>query len=179
MAWQGRAGRGLARRGKARIINQKGRKMEQEGKTYFGGIPTDIDIKKLNDNYPADALKAGDVIFYSEIEDLLKINRNDHRFKTVTTRWRSILERETGMRIGAYAGDTFKVMSESEKLVAVENKKRSVVRQVRKNRARTTMINPKELTEDERRRLEHESITANNILAIQQLRNKQLTLPTI
>jgi hypothetical protein len=151
-------------------------------KLHFGGIPTDIDIKKLRDAFPESRMKAGDKFTYGEIEALLMIQRSDNRFKTVTNRWRNIIERSTGIRIAAMGNNSgdgfFKVLSEPEKLQAVESKRKSVVKQTRKNLLRTAWIDRGALNDDEKKRLDHEALNSKNIIANQQLR-RQIELPAM
>lgn len=145
---------------------------------FLGGIPTDMDIKKLQDTFPECTLSPGVVIPYSSIAPVIDCNPKTLRFKTVTTRWRNIVEKNTGIRIGTTGDGSFKVLSHSEKLSAIEGKRRSLDRQTRKNLIRTSYIDRQKLTDDERVRLDHLATTEKNILAVRQLR-QSLQLPQL
>ena len=81
-----------------------------------------------------------------------------------------MIEKDTGIRIGAFEGTHFKVLNESEKLEFIKNKKRSVTRQMRKNLIRTSYVDRSKLTQKEKDALDHEAMNAKNMLASQQLR---------
>ena len=137
---------------------------------YFGGIPTALEIKKLRDAYPENMMKHGDIISYDDVSLIIGARPKTSRFKVITWRWRSLIEKDTGIRIGAFDGTYFKVLNESEKLEFIQNKKRSVTRQMRKNLIRTSYVDRSKLTQKEKEALDHEAMNAKNMLASQQLR---------
>lgn len=137
---------------------------------YFGGIPTALEIKKLREAYPENRMKHGDIIEYDDVSEIIGAKPKTNRFKAITCRWRSLIEKDTGIRIGAFEGTYFKVLNESEKLEFIQNKKRSVTRQMRKNLIRTSYVDRSKLTQKEKDALDHEAMNAKNMLASQQLR---------
>lgn len=148
-------------------------------KVFYGGIPTDIDIRKLVDAYPMERMKAGDKYTYSEVGKLIGVSQADHRFRTVTNRWRGMVERETGKRIGAYEGEFFRVMTEPEKVEALQNKRKSIVKQVNKNIRRANLVDRKKLSEEMCRTLDHGHMNDRNMIAIQQLRGSENLFPVV
>lgn len=137
---------------------------------YFGGIPTALEVKKLKETYPENRMKHGDIIDYDDVSEIINARPKTSRFKVITWRWRSLIEKDTGIRIGAFEGTHFKVLNESEKLEFIQNKKRSVTRQMRKNLIRTSYVDRSKLTQKEKDALDHEAMNAKNMLASQQLR---------
>lgn len=145
-------------------------------KVFFGGVPTSIDIRKLQEQWPETEMKAGDTFPYEEIEIVISEGRSTNRFKTITNRWRNIVERNTGKRINPDGLNGFKVLTESEKLAAIEGKRRSIEKQGRRNLVRAGFVERKSLNNDERRRLDHVVLNEKNALAVKQLR-QPLELP--
>lgn len=69
-------------------------------KVFYGGVPTDADIKLL-DNID---IRPGADIPYETIETLIRVNRKNSRFWTVTNRWRKKLFRERHYQVVARGG---------------------------------------------------------------------------
>jgi hypothetical protein len=69
--------------------------------SFFGGVPTDPDIKRLRDHFPDSQMQEGAQFPYADVEEVLGVDRKSNRFRTVTTRWRKIVEDESGFIIGA------------------------------------------------------------------------------
>ena len=85
-------------------------------KTYFNGLPTDLDIRRIRDQFPDDALNCEQKISHEEIEQIIECSRDSYRYKTVTARWRKLVENSTNKIIGADRGTGFIVLSEPGKL---------------------------------------------------------------
>jgi hypothetical protein len=145
-------------------------------KMMFIGMPTNIEIKALNERWPESEMESGDVFSYEDVASTIGADPGSFRFKTVTSRWRSIVERNTGKRIGTDKAGHFKVLTDSEKLMAIESKRRSISRQGRKNLVRVSYVDRKKLSGDERARLDHVMLAEGNALAASQLR-KRIELP--
>jgi len=143
---------------------------ETKTNVYFAGIPTEIDVRLLMDTYPTEEMKIGDEYPYSVVAGLIQCDVKSNRFGTVTTVWRRKVENLTGNRIGARGGECFWVMTDKEKLEAIESKETSVFRQIRKNIRRIPNVDRKQLNEDEKKRLDHKTMNARNLLASKQQR---------
>jgi hypothetical protein len=120
---------------------------------YFGGIPTDPDVKKLREAYPHP--KEGDLITYEETEKLLGVKKNQMRWRTITWRWRRLHEHETSQVIGCEQGEGFKVLLNHEKLEAGVGKVRHVFKTVRRARVLVGLTNASKLTVEDRKRMDH------------------------
>ena len=140
-------------------------------KVFFGGIPTDVDVNKLKSAYPTRKLLIGDIFLYSEIEKLLGLNRRDYRFRTVTSRWRKLVELESNKIIGADPDrEAFWVLSESDKIELMRSKMRSSVRFSRRAYIISARTDRKLLTSDDVSALDHLTFKAAQVLAIGQLK---------
>ena len=147
-------------------------------RVFYGGIPTDIDIQKLRDRWPETELRAGETITHEEIQETLGVDVGANRFRTVLIRWRNIIERSTGKRLAYQESGTLKVLTETEKLTAIEHKRHSLIRQGRRNLVRAARVERSHLNEDEKRRLDHVTLVERNSIAAAQLR-KQIEMPTM
>lgn len=145
---------------------------------YFGGVPTDIDVKKLRERYEDVTLTPGTLIPYDEVAELLQLPKNNLRFRTVTNRWRRIVENETNIIIGTLPGEAFKVLNESEKVDLSGSKLRSSGRYARRSYVVGSRVDRKALTDDEVRSLDHKLSVSAKVLAAAQLR-QNITLPQL
>jgi hypothetical protein len=119
----------------------------REAEAFFGGIPTGPDVKRLRDRWPE--LEVGDTITDAEVAEVLCVPVKSHRYKTVTTVWKKRWE-EDGKVIGRKNGNSFVVLTDSEKFAVVQGKLRTVVRGIRRVRTIGGLIDQKNLTEGER-----------------------------
>lgn len=148
-----------------------------EGKVFFKGSSTAVDIQKLQEKWPETSLKHGDTIAYEDLSEVLGVRARTNRFRTIVNRWRDLIEANTGKRLAAIDGQ-LKVLTEPEKLSAVEGKSRSIFRQSRKNLLRTTYVDRRALSDDERTRLDHVTMNETRIVAVKQLR-QGVSLPEL
>lgn len=142
-----------------------------DSKMFFGGVPTNADVKKLRDAYPAEKLVKGTLILYQDVEKVLNLSRKSDRFRTVTNRWRREIERETrSVVIGTKPGEGFTVLSEHEKVGLSTSKLQSSVRHARRSLIVTTRVDVKDLSEDDRTRLTSTQQRVGALLAVSQIR---------
>ena len=146
---------------------------------YFGGVPTEMDVRKLRESYSEGALEIGKVIPYEEVEKLLGVRRTDHRWQTVTHRWRKIVEREAGVIIGTVSGEAFKVLDSRETLDTACGKFRSAVRFTRRSLVLNAYVDRKKLSEAEVKRHDFLNARSAAIMAATQLRGRGSELPKL
>lgn len=150
-----------------------------EGSTIFlGGIPTGPDVKRLREYFPDSSLQVGQSIPYKDVEDLIQCKRHSYRFKTVTYRWRRLVEKESSVIIGADSGKGFIVLDDHQKLSLSGSKLRSAARFARRSYVVTGHINRRNLTDDELLRLDHQGKVAGAVLAAATIK-RNAELPTI
>ena len=143
-----------------------------EARLYFGGVPTDIDVRALREAYPDSGLTVGKTIAYSEVERIVKVGKGSCRFKTVTGRWRRLVEKDSAVLIGVEAGKGFVVLDNKQTLELSCQKLRSGVRATRRSFHVAGYVERKELTADEQRRYDMVAGRAAAIMAAAQLRGK-------
>lgn len=146
---------------------------------YFGGLPTEPDIKKLREVFPESEMKPGKAIAYEEVSAIIKVPYGSSRFQAVTNQWRKVVEKETNIIIGTKPGEAFVVLSESEKVGLSGDQLRKAGRRARRAWVVSQRIERTALTEEERRRLDHHQGVASNVIASAQLRNGKRQLPAV
>lgn len=71
-------------------------------RTFFRGVPTAVDVKTLDDFFKVPA--EGALIRWTEIEEVLKMQKDSYRYKTVVHTWRKKLLREHNILLVAEIG---------------------------------------------------------------------------
>ena len=129
--------------------------MKTKQAMYFAGTPTEPDIRKIRETYPDDSLNDGDLIPYADIEKLIGAKRRGYRFQTVTSRWRSLVEKESGRIIGTKPAVGFVVLRDDEKVDLSGGKMRSAFRHARRSMIVSGLVDRRKLNDEQRRRQDH------------------------
>ena len=82
--------------------------------TIVRGIPTAPDVEKLVGAFPS--LKEGDVVTYSDIENIIEKEKGTNRFNSVTFAWRKRLFRESNLVLDSIPNEGYKVLPPSERV---------------------------------------------------------------
>lgn len=146
--------------------------MTVRSNVYRAGVPTDIDINKIREAYPDSTLKAGDVIGYDEIEDLLDIGRNSNRFKTVTLRWRTMVEKESAIIIGTKRSVGFKVLNNVETFNASSAKFVGAIRSTIRSQILSGYVVRRDLDTNQKKHFDFVQSKVGAIIAIANLKRK-------
>ena len=153
--------------------------MSKNTKLFFGGIPTDIDVKRLRESWPENDMKPGDKFSYTAIETVLNESRQSNRFRTITNRWRRVVEHATGTIIGPDNGEGLKVLSETEKLELSRSKLRTSARMGRRSLTVLARTDRRALSEADQAAYDHQQKVSANTIAAANLRQKKLEMPTM
>ena len=146
---------------------------------FFGGVPTEPDVKALRETWPDSAMEAGQVIPYDAVAKVIGSKRESARFRTVTSRWRALVERETGrIVIGVELGVGFKVLDNTQKIDLGHSHLASAVRQSRRAYRLTATVDTKGLDEQDRDRLTLLQRRSGALLATAQIKGTA-ALPTL
>ena len=135
---------------------------------FFGGIPTDADIRRIRDAYPDDELK-DQIATKEEIAAIIDVKADSHRFRTVTHRWRRVVFAETNKIIGLLQG-VFHVLDDKEKVDLACSKQRAALKSVRRSVKVSAVVDRKQLSEEDQRRLENADKFANRIGEVMRLK---------
>ena len=150
----------------------------QGSNLFFGGIPTEPDVKTLRDAYQDEDLPVGLAIPFVDVAKHIKCSPDSYRFRTVTSRWRHDVEKDTGKVIGAPGDKTFLVLSASETLGLSKRKLHSSARAITRVLTLGSRITVSQLTEDEKKEHDHTQRIGGAIRSSFQTASR-LALPTI
>lgn len=112
MAGLGSAGQGRARQGKGAMRIKTER--NEMTKIFFGGVPTDADVRKLEDAFGVPEI--GTEIPHEDVESVLGLNRKQSRYITVTGAWRKRMATTHNVEIAAIPKVGFKCLSDKERI---------------------------------------------------------------
>lgn len=146
---------------------------------FFGGVPTDPEVRQLREAYPESEMEPGHVIPYDDVAKVINTGKATNRFRSVTTRWRNIVERETGrIVIGTEAGVGFKVLDNSQKIDLGHSKLASAVKSSRRAYLLTARVETRGLSQEERDRLLVLQRRSASLIATAQIKSTA-ELPTL
>lgn len=77
---------------------------------------TDSEIKRIEQVIPAEILLPGKNVLHEELERVLDLTRDQSRYRSVTGRWRRLLQEQHGIVLKAVQGEGFRVLTEAEKV---------------------------------------------------------------
>lgn len=107
-------------------------------KTFLGGVPTGIDVRRLDEVF-AD-LAEGAEVTHEQVEAALGIGRAQTRYRTVTVAWRRSLLNDRNIELAAVPGIGFRVLAASERLNASVKGFRQGVRKQMRSVRRSDMV---------------------------------------
>jgi hypothetical protein len=135
---------------------------------FFGGVPTEPDVRALRDAFPDSKMAHGDLITHAQVEATIGTSRASSRYRTVTTRWRKAVERETGRVIlGPEKGVGFRVLDNTQKIDLGYLKFTSAVRSARRAHVITARLDAGATEDDKARALQLQRRTAAVIASAQ------------
>lgn len=156
--------------------------MDSRQTVYFGGIPTEPDIKRLTEAFKVQEMNPGDTIDYEEVAIVIGQAVKSSRFRSVTTAWRKRVENDFSIIIGCSPDPlkkSFCILSESEKVDLSGKKLRSAVRLARRSYKIASFVDVKKLNEEEKKTLDHYAAKSASVIAAAQLRSGKNNLPEI
>lgn len=137
---------------------------------YFGGIPTDHEVRLLRQQYPDHELAEGMIIPYHDVEILVECGQQSSRYRTITDRWRRKVEDESGIVIGTQPGKGFLVLNDHEKLDLSSNKLKTAIRASARSREVSHLIDRRQLPGESIKRLDQIERKSADIMAIGQIK---------
>lgn len=146
-----------------------------EGKLFFGGMSTDIEIKKLMDAY--DDLKPGDVVSHDDVERLLGVARKENRYRTVMARFKKMMLTGKNIEMAARHGEGYAVLSASERVRKVTDDTGRIYDGLRRVHYRIASVPRAELSEHEARRADHAQVLLSKICDDMAMAKKEIAPP--
>ena len=144
-------------------------------KLYFGGIPTEPDIKKLEDVFGTPT--EGTRYQWSRLEEVLGCDRRSRRFGTIIWRWRKRLLAEHNIFMRAIRGDGLEAANPTQRVVESAGRFRSGLRKVRRASTLAGSTDRSRLSPEDRRVADHLVATAATMQGVANTSAKQLEYP--
>lgn len=147
------------------------------GRLHFGGIPTEIDVRKLVEQFGVP--KEGAKITWEELEETLEMDRSVQRFRTVTNAWRKKLFREHGLLVKAIGmGEGLEIATPSQRIDVSSRQFKHGMRRIRRASHIAISTDRGRLSEDEKRVQDHLSAVAAQMIGMARVEAKKLEYPT-
>jgi hypothetical protein len=118
-----------------------------------GGIPTDIDVRRLFDKFGVPKVK--DIIPYREIEAVIGVSHKTSRFWSVTCAWRNQLLRRNNRVSVAIPNEGFEFLDSHKRVGFVEKKAKEGLRKIVRASQVAISTDRSELSSDEVKTLDH------------------------
>lgn len=123
-----------------------------KSKLYFGGIPTEPDVKRLEKRFGA---PAPGVIEHAEIEETIGQQRDSSRYRTVVAAWRRRLLREENIASAADPGVGIRILTEPERVDHAQRHLGLSAKRVVKEHRWAMMIDASKLDDVSRHKRDH------------------------
>ena len=123
-----------------------------DAKLYFGGIPTEPDVRKLFERFgtPQPGLLA-----HETIESVIREKHTAGRYRTIVGSWRRKLLREYNVATKAEPGEGIRVLTEPERVDEGRALLGKSARQIVRAHRWSVMIDATKLDDISRRKLDH------------------------
>lgn len=147
-------------------------------KLFFGGLPTDIEVRKLIEHY---AVPAARLYAYQELAEVCghAWPQDRNRLKVVFTRWRKRLERDYQLVSEGLPGEGIKILAESERTQHGTRYARIGTRKARRGLVRIMLTDASKIDDPKARaEAEHAQMVASRILPTLAQNVKALTPPS-
>jgi hypothetical protein len=152
--------------------------MDKKTRLFFGGVPTTPDVNRLEEAYGRELLTAGTLIPYVDVTEVINEQPGTSRFKSVTHAWRKKMETDYNIIIDCeIESQAFIVLTEGGKVELSRSKLGRAVKAARRSYVISARVDLKQLTDDERKAHDFNTLKAANVIASGQLRNGRKALP--
>jgi len=146
---------------------------------FFGGIPTDSDIRLLEETIGIPEI--GKIVPYEDVEEILKISKDSSRFKTVTVRWRKKVERDHNVIIGTERGIGFVAKDSASRIDIGSGKLKSGLKSIRRANKVVSSTDHTDLTDDQIQVARHVRHITSSLVGAARMESKkfraQLPMP--
>jgi hypothetical protein len=142
---------------------------------YKGGLPTEMDVKKLFEAFPR--LREGDRILFTEIEDVLDLKKDTHRFKTVVQIWRERNFRDFNLYVKNIRTVGYEIAIPYQRIDASSDKIVRGTRSIIRGGRIASTTNTSDLTPDYKRIADHNVKIASSAKLAYDTRQRALQPP--
>lgn len=119
---------------------------------YFGGIPTEPDVKKLERHF---GVPQAGLIAHEDVEAIIGAARDSTRYRTIVGAWRRRLLREENIATAADPGKGIRVLTEPERVDHAQRHLGLSARKVLREHRWALMIDASKLDEVAMRKRDH------------------------
>jgi len=151
----------------------KKRKIAQ-GVIWSAGIPTAPDVDAILEKYRLTC--PGDGVRHDQIESLLNIKRNTHRYRSIITAVKRRLERERNLILAAMPGIGFTVLDNNERVDAGSNKMHMAGRAARRAVVLANGATRTELDAEHQAKADHMVVVSATILGALRTQARELNI---
>ena len=127
--------------------------MSEKGKVFFGGLPTDLDVKKVVDAVGLPT--TGQLVTYEQLEEILGPKKNNGRFYSVVNAWRGMLRREHNLISEGIRDQGILFLDPSRRIDHVRRKTAQAGRAIRRGYLVAAATDREDLKTEEIRKLDH------------------------
>lgn len=145
--------------------------MAAVGKVYFAGLPTDMDVRALLEQFGVPT--EGQIIAYEQVAEVIRCRPRSGRFKSVTDRWRNRLKREHNIYLRAKDGQ-FTVLDPSARVDLGSSYLRRAGRTLRRGHVVVESTDRNRLTKEERAQADHILMTTASALQAARLQARRV-----
>ena len=125
----------------------------KDAKLFFGGVPTEPDVKKLHEAFGVP--DRGAVVSHSEIAAVIGVYRDESRYWTVVNRWRKDIEQEHGIVSDVDPGNAVEFLTDERAFDFGLKKRRSAIRVHWRHNTIIHLVRAEKLGKAARDRLDH------------------------
>lgn len=125
---------------------------KSEGAVFFGGIPTDIEVAKLEEAFGTP--DEGVVLNYEDIDGVLGMSRDEARWRSVVGAWRKKLLREKNLTSRGVRNEGILFHNASQRVDHLKGRARQEVRRLVETNRLADTTPTKDLEMHERRSLD-------------------------
>jgi hypothetical protein len=133
---------------------QKGRKMS---KTFRGGVPYSVDVRRLLEAFPVPSLTEGRVIKHSQLEEIVNTPKGNQRYYSVINSWISQTRNTHGIFVVWEPTVGVKVLEPVEILTHAEQRTRQKIAQTGKAVRTFAWVDRSRLDAVGQQRLDHQN----------------------
>ena len=130
-------------------------------KTFRGGVPYSVDVRRLTEAFPVPSLTEGRVIKHAQLEEIVNAPKASQRYYGVVNSWIAQMKTANGLFIVWEPATGIKILGPAEILTFAENKTRQKLRQTGKAIRTYGFVDRNRLDTIGQQRLDHEMRVAS------------------
>lgn len=147
-----------------------------DGKLYFGGMSTDIELKALMDAYGE--AETGTLIPHEDLESLVGSERNTNRFRTVVARWKRTMFAKCNLEVAARPREGYVVLTPSERVQKASDDTKRIQTGLRRVHYRFAAVPREQLSQQDARRADYSQVMIAKLCDEMASARKQISPPS-